>query len=91
MGKSRSLAAGTIGLINLFASAFFDGKRGADALDDSLTLDSSLIDNKAGIGTYLYWRSEKSGVVKYLLFWGDKKKEGNELWLLKNIKTETQR
>ncbi len=63
-------------LVGLWASAFFDGKRGADALEESLKLDPNLIDNKAGIGTYLYWRSAKSGVVKYLLFWGDKKKEG---------------
>lgn len=60
----------------LWASAFLDGKRGQDVLVDSFQLDNSLVDNKAGIGTYLYWRSAKSGVVKYLLFWGDKKKEG---------------
>lgn len=63
-------------LSGLWASAFFDGKRGADALGDSLTLDPSLVDNKAGIGTYLYWRSAKAGLVKYVLLWGDKKKEG---------------
>ena len=68
-GMSRALSG-------LFASAFFDGKRGADALDDSLVLDPNLIDNKAGIGTYLYWRSAKAGFVKYVLFWGDKKREG---------------
>ena len=63
-------------LAGLWASAFFDGKRGADTLEESLKLDPSLVDNKAGIGTYWYWRSAKAGVVKYLLFWGDKKKEG---------------
>lgn len=60
----------------LWASAFLDGKRAYGVLEDSLKLDPSLIDNKAGMGTYLYWRSAKSGVVKYLLFWGDKKEEG---------------
>ncbi len=60
----------------LWASAFFDGKRGYDALDESFNLDNSLIDNKAGMGTYLYWRSAKAGFVKYILLWGDKKKEG---------------
>jgi tetratricopeptide (TPR) repeat protein len=59
-----------------WASAFFDGKRGADVLEQSYALDNNLVDNKAGIGTYLYWRSAKSGIVKYLLFWGDKKEEG---------------
>lgn len=63
-------------LAGLWASAFFDGKRGSDTLSDSLKLDPTLYDNKAGIGTYLYWRSAKAGLVKYLLFWGDKKKEG---------------
>jgi len=63
-------------LAGLWASAFFDGKRGSDTLEESLKLDPTLFDNKAGIGTYLYWRSAKSGLVKYLLFWGDKKKEG---------------
>jgi hypothetical protein len=60
----------------LWASAFLDGKRGVDVLEESYKLDNSLVDNKAGIGTYLYWRSAKSGIVKYLLFWGDKKQEG---------------
>jgi len=63
-------------LEGLWASAFFDGKRGYGVLEESLVLDPTLIDNKAGMGTYLYWRSAKAGVVKYLLFWGDKKKEG---------------
>lgn len=63
-------------LAGLWASAFFDGKRGSDTLEESLKLDPTLVDNKAGIGTYWYWRSAKSGVVKYLLFWGDKKREG---------------
>ncbi len=63
-------------LKGLWASAFLDGKRAYHVLEDSLKLDPSLIDNKAGMGTYLYWRSAKSGVVKYLLFWGDKKEEG---------------
>ncbi len=63
-------------LSGLWASAFFDGKRAADVLEESLKLDPTLVDNRAGIGTYLYWRSAKAGVVKYLLFWGDKKKEG---------------
>ncbi|MCX6112486.1 MAG: hypothetical protein NTY22_04270 [Proteobacteria bacterium] len=60
----------------LWGSAFLDGKRGYDALLDSFDLDNDLIDNKAGIGTYLYWRSAKAGFVKYLLFWGDRKQEG---------------
>ena len=63
-------------LAGLWASAFFDGKRGSDTLEESLKLDPTLLDNKAGIGTYLYWRSAKAGFVKYVLLWGDKKKEG---------------
>ena len=63
-------------LNGLWASTFFDGKRGADALSDSIALDPNLVDNKAGIGTYLYWRSKKAGFVKYVLLWGDKKREG---------------
>ena len=60
----------------LWGSAFLDGKRGHDALSDSFDLDNDLVDNKAGIGTYLYWRSAKSGFVKYLFLWGDRKQEG---------------
>ena len=60
----------------LWGSAFLDGKRGYDALSDSFDLDNDLIDNKAGIGTYLYWRSAKAGFVKYLFLWGDRKQEG---------------
>jgi len=60
----------------LWGSAFLDGKRGHDALSDSFDLDNALVDNKAGIGTYLYWRSAKSGFVKYLFLWGDRKQEG---------------
>jgi len=63
-------------LSGLWASAFFDGKRAVDVLETSLALDPTLVDNKAGIGTYLYWRSAKAGLVKYLLLWGDKRKEG---------------
>ena len=63
-------------LKGLWASAFLDGKRGYNVLEDSLKLDPTLVDNKAGIGTYLYWRSAKAGFVKYLLFWGDRKKDG---------------
>ena len=65
-------------LKDLWASAFLDGRRGCDVLETSLELDPNLTDNRAGIGTYLYWRSAKSGVVKYLLFWGDRKKDGIE-------------
>jgi hypothetical protein len=59
-----------------WGGAFMDGKRASEVLEESYKLDNSLIDNKAGIGTYLYWRSAKAGIVKYLLLWGDKKKEG---------------
>ncbi len=65
-------------LKDLWASAFLDGRRGCDVLETSLALDPTLTDNKAGIGTYLYWRSAKAGVVKYLLLWGDRKKDGIE-------------
>lgn len=63
-------------LKGLWGSAFLDGKRACGVLETSLELDPALTDNKAGIGTYLYWRSAKSGFVKYLLFWGDRKKDG---------------
>lgn len=63
-------------LKGLWASAFMDGKRACGVLEDSLKLDPSLTDNKAGIGTYLYWRSAKAGFVKYLLFWGDRREDG---------------
>ena len=67
-------------LKGLWGSAFVDGKRAHNVLKDSLELDSTLIDNHAGIGTYLYWRSKKAGFMKYLLFWGDKTEEGiNEI------------
>jgi hypothetical protein len=59
-----------------WGGAFMDGKRANEVLEESYKLDNSLIDNKAGIGTYLYWRSAKAGIVKYLLFWGDRKQEG---------------
>lgn len=64
-----------------WGGAFMDGKRANEVLEESYKLDNSLIDNKAGMGTYLYWRSAKAGIVKYLLFWGDRKQEG-----IKNIK-----
>jgi hypothetical protein len=59
-----------------WANAFIDGKRAKEFLENSISIDESLIDNEAGIGTFLYWRSAKSGIFKYLLFWGDKKERG---------------
>lgn len=63
-------------LAGMWANAFIDGRRAKEILEESFYMDDSLIDNEAGIGTYLYWRSAKSGIFKYLLFWGDKRERG---------------
>lgn len=66
-------------LAGMWPNAFIDGKVGKDMLEKSSSLDPDLsLDNDAGIGTYLYWRSANAGFVKYLLFWGDKKDIGIE-------------
>ena len=57
-------------------TAFKDGVIGHNRLEDSMELNKNLVDNKSAMGVYLYWRSKKSSLFKYLLFWGDKRQEG---------------
>jgi tetratricopeptide (TPR) repeat protein len=56
--------------------AFQEGRRLQDALETSLQLEPGHGDALYGLGFFLYWRSAKASVFRWLLLWGDEREKG---------------
>ncbi|UCE04804.1 MAG: tetratricopeptide repeat protein [bacterium] len=60
--------------------AFNDGLKGLSNLKKAVRIDSSLYDAYYGLGTFHYWRSAKSKILRFLLFRKDQQKGIDEIW-----------
>ncbi len=60
--------------------SYFSGlrlaKKGIGYLEKAVALDSTVYDAYLGIGTYQYWRSQKTQFLKWLPFFPDRTREG---------------
>jgi len=61
--------------------AFKDGLNGISNLKKAVKIDTSLCDVYYGLGTFHYWRSAKSKVLRFLLFRKDQQKGIDEVWI----------
>ena len=57
-------------------TAFRDGSRMRSALENALELNPDIADADYGLGFYMYWRTVKASVFKWLLFIGDEREAG---------------
>lgn len=57
-----------------FLGAYQDGKKGIAHLRTCLKKEPRLYDAYLGLGSYYYWRSARSRVLRWLLFWMDDKR-----------------
>ena len=62
-----------------FIDAFFNGYNSLTYFEECLMLDNKFFEAKIPIGTYLYWKAEKSLDLSWLPFFPDQKKEGIDL------------
>jgi len=60
--------------------AFKDGLNGISNLKKAVKIDTSLYDAYYGLGTFHYWRSAKSKILRLLIFRNDQQKGINEVW-----------
>lgn len=74
--------------LNNFLSAFSNGLKGLNALEDALEINEEIFDSYYGIGVYHYWRAKKAGVLKYIIFFGDSREQGIEEIKLTRAKGE---
>jgi tetratricopeptide (TPR) repeat protein len=57
--------------------AYFDAKKGVDNFKEALKEDPKLFDVYLGLGSYHYWRTAKSNLLRLITFWiPDKRKLG---------------
>jgi tetratricopeptide (TPR) repeat protein len=64
--------------------AFKDGLEGISNLKRTVEIDSSFYDAYFGLGTYHYWRSAKSKILRLLFFRNDQKRGIDEIWMAIN-------
>ncbi len=60
--------------------AFKDGLKGISNLKKAVKIDTLLYDVYYGLGTFHYWRSAKSKILRFLIFRNDQQKGINEVW-----------
>jgi len=60
--------------------AFSDGLKGISNLKRAIAIDSCLYDAYFGLGSYHYWRSAKSKLLRLFFFRNDQKKGIDEIW-----------
>lgn len=60
-------------------SAFRYGSASASYFESALAIDSTFYDAYAGLGTYYFWKSEKTTFLTWLPFFEDKRGEGIRL------------
>jgi tetratricopeptide (TPR) repeat protein len=63
-----------------YLGAFKDGLNGMSNLKKAVKIDTSLYDAYYGLGTFHYWRSAKSKILRFLIFRNDRKKGIKEVW-----------
>ncbi len=61
-----------------FIDAFFNGYSSLGYFENCLILDNRFYEARIPIGTYLYWKTDKSIDLSWLPFFPDKKEEGIE-------------
>jgi len=61
---------------NRYWSALRNVRRGMPALRQAIALDSTLYDAYLGLGSYLFWRSEKTKSLNWLPFFKDERERG---------------
>ena len=59
--------------------AYREARKGVRELERALERDSTLYDALLGIGSYKYWKSAKSGVLRFLPLIADEREEGIRL------------
>ena len=76
MGHSHSLSALWASKYGSFISALRMGLKARDSYSEGLELDSGFIDPHSGLGTYRYWKSVKSGILKLVGIFKNEKDTG---------------
>jgi len=67
--------------------AFKDGLKGVSILKKAIKADSTVYDAFYGLGSFHYWRSAKSKLLRFLIYRKDQQKGIDEVW--KSIKKGT--
>lgn len=79
LGSAYSYQAFYSSKQNHYMAAFRDAARGISALRKAVDIDSTLYDAYLGLGSYLFWRSQKTKSLTWLPFIKDERKKGIEL------------
>ena len=69
--------------------AFKDGLKGVSILKKAVKADTSAYDAYHGLGSFHYWRSAKSKILRLLIFRNDQQKGIDEVWKAINKGTYT--